>query len=130
MNSVSISGRVTRDLELRKTQSGTSVCSFSVAVDRPRVQDTTDFFDCVAWRNNAEFACKYFRKGDPIELTGVLTTREYEDREGKKRKAVEIVCDNISFPKQKKNAEAAPTTNMAEPPEFKEEEADDGELPF
>lgn len=60
MNSVSISGRLTKDLELRYTQSGVAVCAFTVAVDRPSVKDKTDFIDCVAWRNSAEFASKYF----------------------------------------------------------------------
>ena len=75
MNSISISGRLTKDPELRRTQSGTAVCSFSVAVDRPGVKDKTDFIDCVAWDKRAEFVSKYFLKGDPIEVNGVLTRR-------------------------------------------------------
>ena len=102
MNSVSISGRITKDAELKSTQSGISVCSFTVAVDRPTVKDKADFIDCVAWRHTAEFVSKYFRKGDPIELVGVITTRNYEDKNGNKRKAVEVVCEHVNFPKQKK----------------------------
>lgn len=105
MNSINITGRVTNDIELKTTQSGTSVCSFTVAVDRPAVKDKTDFIDCVAWRQKAEFLSKYFAKGDGIEITGVLTTRNYEDKNGNKRKAVEVVCDQVSFPKGKKKAD-------------------------
>lgn len=82
MNSVNISGRLTKDPELKTTQSNISVCSFGVAVDRPGVKDKSDFIDCVAWRNTAEFVNKYFAKGDPIEITGTLTTRNWEDQNG------------------------------------------------
>lgn len=105
MNSINITGRVTNDIELKTTQQGTSVCSFTVAVDRPAVKDKTDFIDCVAWRQKAEFLSKYFAKGDGIEITGVLTTRNYEDKNGNKRKAVEVVCDQVSFPKGKKKSD-------------------------
>ncbi len=138
MNSASISGRLTKDIELRHTQNGVPVCSFSVAVYRPGVKDTTDFLDCVAWRKSAEFASKYFHKGDPIELTGTITTRNYEDKNGNKRKAVEIVCDHISFPKQKKRDDSdgydsygsnSPEGDSYQEPDFKELD-DDGDLPF
>lgn len=75
MNNVSISGRTTKDIELRHTQSGVPVCSFSVAVDRPGVKDTTDFLDCVAWRKSAEFANKYFHKGDRIAQFRVVKSQ-------------------------------------------------------
>lgn len=128
MNSVSISGRLTKDLELRYTQSGVAVCAFTVAVDRPSVKDKTDFIDCVAWRNSAEFASKYFFKGDPIEVVGVLTTRNYEDKNGNKRKAVEIMCEHISFPKQKKKQDGEPADGY-EVSGF-EELPEDEDLPF
>ena len=76
MNSIQLIGRLTADVELKQTQSGVSVCQFNIAVDRPKVRDTTDFIPCVAWRNTAEFICKYFRKGNKIALNGVLTTRK------------------------------------------------------
>lgn len=101
MNSVNISGRLTKDPELKTTQSNIPVCSFGVAVDRPGVKDKSDFIDCVAWRNTAEFVSKYFAKGDPIEITGTLTTRNREDQNGTRRKSVEVVCDHVGFPKQK-----------------------------
>ena len=80
MNSVSITGRITKDPELRVTPSGTSVCAFSVAVDRPNVKDKVDFLDCVAWRASAEFVSKYFHKGDGIEITGCITSRTSENQ--------------------------------------------------
>ncbi len=136
MNSVNITGRVTNDIELKTTQQGTSVCSFTVAVDRPAVKDKTDFIDCVAWRQKAEFLSKYFAKGDGIEITGVLTTRNYEDKNGNKRKAVEVVCDQVSFPKGKKKADgdnsqqdSVPVYSGYDSPNF-EELGDDEELPF
>lgn len=136
MNSVNITGRVTNDIELKTTQQGTSVCSFTVAVDRPAVKDKTDFIDCVAWRQKAEFLSKYFAKGDGIEITGVLTTRNYEDKNGNKRKAVEVVCDQVSFPKGKRKSDGdnsqqdnAPAySGYAEYPNF--EEVLDDDLPF
>ena len=129
MNSISISGRLTKDPELRRTQSGTAVCSFSVAVDRPGVKDKTDFIDCVAWDKRAEFVSKYFLKGDPIEVNGVLTTRTYDDRDGKKPKAVEVNSDRISFPKQKKQrSDSEPEAGESQG--FEELEGDDSTLPF
>ena len=70
MNVVAISGRITSDPELKQTQDGTSVCRFSVAVRRPNVKDKTDFIDCIAWRQKAEFVSRLFRKGQRIEVTG------------------------------------------------------------
>lgn len=127
MNSVSISGRLTKDVELKTTQNGVHVCSFTVAVDRPGVKDTTDFLDCVAWRKSAQFVDKYFAKGDPIEITGHLTCRKYEDKNGNKRKVVEIVCNQISFPKQKKRQDDEQPYQRAE---FTESMEDESELPF
>lgn len=136
MNSINITGRVTNDIELKTTQQGTSVCSFTVAVDRPAVKDKTDFIDCVAWRQKAEFLSKYFAKGDGIEITGVLTTRNYEDKNGNKRKAVEVVCDQVSFPKGKKKSDGdnsqqdnAPAYSGYDSPNF-EELVEDEDLPF
>lgn len=128
MNSISISGRLTRDPELRRTQGGTAVCSFCVAVDRPGVKDKVDFIDCVAWEKRGEFVSKYFSKGDPIEVNGVLTTRSYEDRDGNKRKAVEVNCDHISFTKQKNQRSDSEPEAGGEG--FTELEGDNGTLPF
>lgn len=130
MNVVAISGRLTRDPELRTTQQGTSVTSFSVAVDRPGVKDKADFIDCVAWRSTAEFVEKYFRKGDPIEVNGVLTSRSWEDKEGNKRKALEVVCDRVGFTKAKKKGDADGDAERSDAEGFTVMDGDDGDLPF
>lgn len=98
MNKVIITGRLTGDPELKITPSGAHVTTFSVAVKRPMVKDKTDFFECVAWRAQAEFICNYFKKGDGIEIIGTLTNREWTDKNGNKRKVTEIECDNVAFP--------------------------------
>lgn len=130
MNVVVVSGRLTRDPELRTTQQGTSVTSFSVAVDRPGVKDKADFIDCVAWRSTAEFVEKYFRKGDTIEVNGVLTSRSWEDKEGNKRKALEVVCDRVGFQKAKKKGDADVVAERLDTEGFAEMDGDDGDLPF
>lgn len=101
MNKVILIGRLTAAPELKKTQSGTSVTSFSVAVNR-RFSDASgerraDFINCTAWRQTAEFICKYFTKGRMIGLVGSLQTREWTDGEGKKRYATEVICDEAYF---------------------------------
>lgn len=130
MNTASISGRLTKDIELRTTQSALSVCSFTVAVDRPGVKDSVDFIDCVAWRKTAEFIFKYFQKGDPIEITGSITTRSYEDRNGTKRKAVEILCDRVGFPKQKRRKGDSGSDAGQGGSQFEELEPDEDDFPF
>ena len=101
LNRTIIMGRLTRDPELRRTGSGIAVTSFSIAVDRdiaPQGQEKeTDFFDCVAWRNTAEFIAKYFTKGRMIAVDGKLQTRSWTDKDGNKRRTVEIVADNAYF---------------------------------
>lgn len=100
INKAILVGRLTADPELRTTQSGVSVCSFSVAVDRRFSgggERQTDFINCVAWRQSAEFISKYFGKGKLIGIEGSIQTRNYEDRQGNKRTAVEVVVDNASF---------------------------------
>lgn len=95
MNNCCFTGRITKDPELKTTQSGVAVCSFSLAVARPRVKDTTDFINFVAWRHSAEFLCKYGKKGNMVEVTGVLTARQYEDSNGNKRTVFEVVADDV-----------------------------------
>ena len=91
-------GRVANDLELKQTTDGVSVTNFTLAVDRRTAKEkTTDWIDCVAWRGTAEFICRYFQKGAPIIVTGSLQTRSWEDKEGKKRKAVEVLIENAEF---------------------------------
>ena len=101
LNCAVIMGRLVADPELRTTTSGISVISFRVAVDRNFVRQgeerQADFIDVVAWRQTAEFVSRYFRKGSMIAVQGSIQTRNYEDRNGNKRTAVEIVADNVSF---------------------------------
>lgn len=127
MNSVCLSGRIAGELELRYTQNGVAVASFCVAVDRPRVKDTTDFIECVAWRNSAEFVTKYFKKGDLIEVQGVLTVRTYKNKNGENRKVVEVLCDNIFFAKSRKHDDSQQNVGSQE---FQELDGNDGDLPF
>lgn len=97
MNSCDFIGRLTADPELKTTQSGLSVCSFTLAVKRPKVKDTTDFLNFVAWRQSAEYLCKYGSKGNLVGVSGVATSRAYEDKNGNKRVAFEIVADSLEL---------------------------------
>ena len=114
MNRVCLMGRLTHDVELRQTQSGTAVAAFSVAVTRKYDREKTDFIDVVAWRQTAEFVTKYFNKGDMIAIEGVIQTRTYE-KQGNNRKAVEVVADQVYFcgSKQSGNAGGAPQAPTA-----------------
>ena len=95
--------------EIKQTATGKSVCNFDIAVDRPRQKDVTDFFTVVAWNATAEYVCRYAGKGDSVAINGVLTTRTWEDRDGNKRKAVEIQADNVNVIYGKKTEEFAPS---------------------
>lgn len=97
LNEISIMGRLTRDPELRYTQSEKAVASFTVACDRDRGEKQTDFIDCVAWGMTAEFLSKYFRKGSMIIVNGRLQQRSWEDRDGNKRTTHEINAERVYF---------------------------------
>lgn len=101
LNVVAIMGRLVADPELRTTTQGHSVCSFRIACDRSYVQQgqerQADFIDIVAWRHQADFVSKYFQKGSMIAVEGSLQTRNYQDKNGNNRTAVEVVANNISF---------------------------------
>ena len=100
INSVALMGRLTADPERRQTQSGLSVARFSIAIERAYSKDgerQTDFLDVVAWRSTADFIANHFGKGQMIALTGSIQSRTYTDRDGNKRKAVEIVASSVSF---------------------------------
>ncbi|GHU93072.1 single-stranded DNA-binding protein [Clostridia bacterium] len=133
LNHAILMGRLTRDPELRRTQNGTSVTSFSLAVDRPKPKEGeshTDFIDVVAWRTTAEFAEKYFRKGQLVAVEGRIQVRPYKDKEGNNRKAVEVVADRVHFAESKKNADNSPVT-VPVPNDFVPDFGEsDGELPF
>lgn len=101
LNVVAIMGRLVADPELRTTQQGTNVCTFRIACERsytPKGQQRqADFVDIVAWGKTAEFICKFFQKGSMIAIDGSIQTRNYQDKQGNKRTAVEVVANNISF---------------------------------
>lgn len=110
LNHIVIMGRMVRDPELRSTQSGISVCSFTLACDRDfKAKDggdkETDFIDCVAWRSTAEFVSKYFTKGRMVAASGRLQLRDWKDRDGNKRRSAEIVTDSVYFGDSKKEQE-------------------------
>ena len=146
LNKIVVMGRLTRDPELRRTQNGTAVTSFSVACDRDfRSQSgekETDFIDVVAWRTTAEFVSKYFAMGRMAVVIGRLQLRDWTYRDGNKRRAAEIVADSVYFGDSKpadaqaggKQTSAASYGGAAELPEdfdpFSEVDASDGELPF
>ena len=115
MNSVTMIGRLTKEPELRRTQSGTACCSFSLAVKRPKVKDTTDFHDFVVWQQGAEYLCQYGHKGDIVGVTGYLTTREWQDQSGNKRKAIEVTCDSVELLSSKRESTTTQPQNNAQP---------------
>ena len=131
MNHIVLLGRLTRDPELRTTNSGVSVATFSLAVDRAYKDASgergVDFIDIVAWRNTAEFAARYFQKGQLAAVEGRLQIRDWTDTDGHKRRAAEVVAQNIYFAGQKPQAQAG----AEHAGEFAPIDGDDGEeLPF
>lgn len=136
INKAIIVGRLTADPELRQTPSGVSVTSFTVAVNRTYQKDKdeqqTDFIDVTAWRGTAEFICRYFAKGNAIGIDGSIQTRNYTDKNGNKRKAVEVLTSNVTFVESKNRQLDAEIQEplQVEETEFTSLEANDGDLPF
>lgn len=130
MNNVSLIGRLTADPELKHTQSGIANVRFNIAVDRNFVKQgeerQTDFITIVAWRQTAEFICKYFTKGQRIALTGRIQTGSYTDKDGNKRYTFDVVADNVEFCEPKK-ADVKPDIN---PGDDYTSLPDDDDLPF
>lgn len=128
LNHITLAGRLTADPELRRTQSGIAVASFNLAVDQDyKAQNGergVDFIPIVAWRGTAEFAEKYFEKGQMAIVSGRLTSRRYEDKNGNKRTAYEVVASNIYFAGSKKSE-----TDSA-PQKFDDFADDDSDFPF
>lgn len=130
LNHITVMGRLVRDPELRHTQSGLPVCSFSIACERDYKDaggdKQTDFIDIVAWRNTAEFVSKYFTKGRMAVVDGRLQLRDWTDREGNKRRNAEILANTINFGDSRpRDAEAMP-----QPAATAGQEYEGGELPF
>ena len=155
LNKIILMGRLTRDPELRRTQNGTAVTSFSIACDRDfksqNGEKETDFIDVVAWRGTAEFVSKYFAKGRMAVVEGRLQIRDWTDRDGGKRRSAEVVADNVYFGDSKRDsggdyggspygapsAYGAPAADRRAPAagfgggsDFAEIGEEDGELPF
>ena len=156
LNHITIMGRLTRDPELRYTQSQTPVASFTLAVDRDfggrdGGEKQTDFIDCVAWRQTAEFVSKYFTKGRMAVVSGRLQIRDWTDREGGKRRSAEVVVDNVYFGDSRRDnndggnyggnsygssygdssrSYSAPASSAPSANTFAELDDGDGELPF
>ena len=116
INTVALMGRLTADPELKHTSNGYAVVSFCVAVNRRFKDQQADFINCIAWRQTAEFICKYFGKGQTIALEGSIQTRNYTDRDGNKRNATEVLVENASFCESKKSeSNSRPSTSAAAP---------------
>jgi single-strand DNA-binding protein len=142
INNSVLMGRMVATPELRQTSGGVSVTSFTLAVERSFVKQgeerQADFIDCVAWRNTADFIARYFQKGSMIAVTGSIQTRSYEDKNGNKRKATEIVIDNASFcgGKNENQQNTANYTPVAESSSYQPTDGDfeeigtDDQLPF
>ncbi len=135
LNNATIMGRLVRDPELRYTQQGTAVTSFTVAVDRDfknaNGDREADFINCVAWRQTAEFTRKWFQKGRMICVVGSIRTRRYADDDGKNRYVTELVADKLSFCGDRAKDDA-PDGVLPPSAEFEDlpDDYDDGELPF
>lgn len=104
LNHITIMGRLTKDVELRRTNTGTAVASFTLACDRDFGEKETDFIEVVAWKNTAEFVSKYFGKGRMAVVSGRLQIRKWQDKDGNKRSTAEVVADNVYFGDAKKDA--------------------------
>ena len=139
LNSITVGGRLVRDVELRQTPAGVSVASFTIACDRDiknkaTGERETDFIDIVAWRSTADFAARFFSKGRVAIVKGRLQIRNWEDQSGNKRRTAEIVADNIYFGDSNPNAQGGTRPNVPfdgyRDEEYQEILEDDTELPF
>lgn len=113
-NKVILGGRLTADVELKQTQNGTSVCSFSLAVNRrfsSEGERQTDFITCQAWRQTAEFISKYFKKGSSICVVGSIQTRSWKDNNGNNRNATEVIVDEAMFVDGKNDSQGTEASN-------------------
>ena len=140
LNHITIMGRMTRNPEMRSTQSGVAVASFTLAVDRDfggrdGGEKQTDFIDCTAWRHTAEFVSKYFSKGRMAVVSGRLQIDNYTDNDGNKRRSAKVIADNIYFGDSKKDgatgSQSDETASLTPAPSgFVPVDVDSGELPF
>ena len=136
LNNVVLMGRLTKTPEIRQTNSGTEVTSFTLAIDRgyakPGEEKQTDFIDCTAWRGTAKFITSYFTKGQMIAVTGEIQTRNYEDKDGNKRKSTEVLVSNATFCGSKNENSNNNVSNSPAVPDINAdfEPLPDDDLPF
>ena len=135
LNKIVLMGRLTRDPELRRTNGGTAVTSFTIAVDRDfkgqNGEKETDFIDIVVWRNTAEFVSKYFSKGRVAVVEGRLQIRDWQDKDGSKRRNAEVVADNVYFGDSRSENQAQNRDNLSgRMAAFSQIEEAEGDLPF
>lgn len=140
INKAILMGRLTRDPELRHTNSGTPVCSFSIAIDNGYGENRqTDFINCVAWNKTAEFVSNYFSKGKMIIVIGRISTRTWEGQDGKKNYATEVVASEVSFGESKRSQEGGteysapqnvPKASVPQAPSFPDNVSDDAFTPL
>lgn len=135
LNRINVMGRIGKDLELRRTQSGKAVTRFPIAVDRDGKYAGTDWFNVVAWGRTAEFAAQYCAKGRKVVVDGRLQARDWTDKDGNKRRSVEIIANSVYFADSKPQegpasySPASYSPASSSPVEFSDVE-DDGDLPF
>lgn len=130
INRMILQGRLCADPELRRTNSGTAVCSFRVAWSETiKDRETKLFLNCVAWQGTAEMICKYFRKGKELAVEGRLSTREYDDRDGNRRSVTEMTVDRVHFCGKNEDAQGMPPRTDGKN-QFVEMDEDDSDLPF
>lgn len=140
LNRAILMGRLCNEVELKQTPNGVSVASFRIAVNRnynsKDGERQADFITIIAWRSTAEFVSRYFSKGKMIIVEGAIQTRNYEDKNGNKRTAVEVVADNVQFGESKGTSEnqgfrpANGSADVAPPEDFEEMPGDSDDLPF
>lgn len=131
MNKIIITGRLTRDTEIKAANTGTEYCNFTVAVDRRAKkgeEKRADFFDCTAWGKTAAFVNQYFKKGDGIVIDGRMESRKYVDKDGNNRTAWGVTVDNVEFAQGKAKGDTANTADTTAT--FNPVDIDDGDLPF
>lgn len=130
MNTINLIGNICGDLDLKQTNNGKSVITLNLAVKRPHTKDITDFIPLVLWEQSAEYLSRYAHKGSRIGVSGKLTSRQYEDKNGNKRTAFEVVCDSVEICDSKtERTTLAPTNTNAPMPNF-EEIGNEQDLPF
>ena len=130
LNKAILNGRLTKAPELKQTNSGKSVCGFTIAVDRNRDREKTDFIPIVAWGKTAEFVNQWFGKGDLITIVGHIEVRNYEDKNGNKRTATEIIADEVLFGGSKSTGQGSENSAQRNVAGLEEVDDDGADLPF